>query len=178
MTKHRLWIIGWTAVGLVSLLLLAQGARGKEIRYTAAVIAAHDADTYTRWDEELGGVPLRLACADAPEKPTPRRTLQPGANQAARFAARLVLGEKVLAAHVGGSYRREIVHVALPDGRDLAAVLVRAGWAWAEVKYPYCRAKAAELLRLEAEARAAKRGLWGLPGKPVRPCRWRGKECE
>jgi endonuclease YncB( thermonuclease family) len=54
-------------------------------------------------------------------------------------------------------YGRTVAEIILPDGRNLNQEIVRAGFAWWYVKYA-CHD--AELERLEAEARAAGRGLW------------------
>ena len=64
---------------------------------------------------------------------------------------------------------RLVADVILPDGRNLNRELVRAGLAWWYRRYaPHD----AELEALEAEARAARRGLWADP-HPVPPWEWR-----
>ena len=66
-------------------------------------------------------------------------------------------------------YGRLVADVILPDGRNLNRELVRAGLAWWYRRYaPHD----AELEALEAEARAARRGLWADP-HPVPPWEWR-----
>ena len=59
--------------------------------------------------------------------------------------------------------------VQLPDGRDLSQALVQAGYAWHDTpsvpQYP-------KLAQLEAEARAAQRGLWA-EAQPIPPWEWR-----
>jgi micrococcal nuclease len=55
-------------------------------------------------------------------------------------------------------YGRTVAEVILPDGRSLNREMVREGLAWWYREYtPHD----AELARLEAKARAARRGLWG-----------------
>ena len=61
-------------------------------------------------------------------------------------------------------YGRTIATCLLPDGSDLNAWLVREGWA---VAYGFSRIYVAE----EAEAKAAKRGIWS--GSFVYPSEWR-----
>ena len=56
--------------------------------------------------------------------------------------------------------RRLIAGVQLPDGRDLSQALVQAGYAWHDSRYAPADRR---LAHLEAEARAAKRGLWAQP---------------
>ena len=64
---------------------------------------------------------------------------------------------------------RLIAVVQLPDGRDLSQALVQAGYAWHDPQYaPYDR----KLAQLEAEARAAQRGLWA-DVTPIPPWEWR-----
>jgi endonuclease YncB( thermonuclease family) len=66
-------------------------------------------------------------------------------------------------------YGRLVAEVLLPDGRSLNHELVRAGLAWWYRQY--ARNDTA-LAQLEAEARAAKRGLWSDP-QPLAPWTWR-----
>lgn len=66
-------------------------------------------------------------------------------------------------------YGRTVAEVILPDGRSLNYELVRTGYAWWYVK---CAPADQELKRLEAEARAEKRGLWIQPN-PTPPWEWR-----
>ncbi len=54
--------------------------------------------------------------------------------------------------------RRLIAGVLLPDGRDLSQA--QAGYAWHDTRYAPADRR---LAHLEAEARAAKRGLWAQP---------------
>jgi endonuclease YncB( thermonuclease family) len=62
-----------------------------------------------------------------------------------------------------------VAEILFPDGRHLNRELVRAGFAWWYRRYaPHD----AELEQLEAEAGAAKRGLWANP-QPVAPLEWR-----
>ena len=58
--------------------------------------------------------------------------------------------------------------VVLPDGRRLNHQLVKAGLAWWDRDYPDER----ELAEFEAQARAAKRGLWADP-HPTPPWEFR-----
>ena len=68
-------------------------------------------------------------------------------------------------------YGRTVAKVVLPDGRSLNQELVRQGLAWWYRQYaPHDQI----LAGLEAEARAAKRGLWS-ERNPVPPWEWRGR---
>lgn len=66
-------------------------------------------------------------------------------------------------------YGRLVGEVLLPDGRNLNHELVRAGMAWWYRRYAQ---EDTTLAQLEAEARAARRGLWRDP-HPVPPWEWR-----
>lgn len=56
------------------------------------------------------------------------------------------------------------------EGRDVNAALVTAGAAWVYLQY----SRDPRLLALEAEAKTASRGLWGLPeAQRTPPWEWR-----
>ncbi len=59
---------------------------------------------------------------------------------------------------------------SVPDGRALNRELVKAGFAWWYRRYA---PEDERLKQLEAEARAAKRGLW-VDANPVPPWEWPG----
>jgi hypothetical protein len=69
-------------------------------------------------------------------------------------------------------YGRTVAEVVLPDGRSLNQELIRSGFAWWFRKYA---PRDGELKRLEAEARAAKRGLW-TDAEPLAPWDWRDQQ--
>ena len=82
--------------------------------------------------------------------------------QARQFTRDVAL-QQVVAVLVDSSTsrsRRLIAGVQLPDGRDLSQALVQAGYAWHDSRYAPADRR---LAHLEAEARAAKRGLWAQP---------------
>ena len=62
-------------------------------------------------------------------------------------------------------FQRLLAYVWIPgpDGRELLlnAEIIRRGYGMAFIRYPYDRARQAEFLRLQREARALRRGLWG-----------------
>ncbi len=66
-------------------------------------------------------------------------------------------------------YGRTVGEVILPDGQVLNHELVRTGVAW---WYHMYAPDDATLGQLEADARAAKRGLWA-DAEPVPPWEWR-----
>lgn len=66
-------------------------------------------------------------------------------------------------------YQRVIAVCTLPDGSDVNAWMVREGWA---VAYGFANTYGSE----EAQARAAKRGIWA--GSFVEPSHWRQSQKE
>ena len=79
------------------------------------------------------------------------------------YASRLVVVRDV------DRYGRQVAEVILPDGRNLNEEVVRAGLAWWFVRY----ARRDQVFgNLEAEARAARRGLWADTA-PVAPWEFR-----
>jgi endonuclease YncB( thermonuclease family) len=106
---------------------------------------------------------VRLNGIDAPE------AHQPFGNRAKQFTAGLAFGRVVtVRPRMIDRYGRTVADVLLPDGRSLSRELVRAGFAWWYRRYSDDR----ELAALEAQARAARRGLWVEPA-PVAPWEWR-----
>ncbi|WP_461395495.1 thermonuclease family protein [Deferrisoma sp.] len=142
------------------LLGLAAAARAD---MSGRVVAVADGDTLT----VLVGteqVRVRLAGIDCPER------RQPFGRKAKEFASRLAFGQVV---RVRGEdrdrYGRVVGEVILPDGRSLNRELVSAGLAWWYRRYA---PDDADLARREAEARAARRGLWA-DAAPVPPWEYR-----
>jgi len=66
-------------------------------------------------------------------------------------------------------YGRTVADVILPDGRSLNRELVGQGMAWWYREYA---PRDATLTSLEAQAKAARCGLWSQPN-PVPPWTWR-----
>ena len=66
-------------------------------------------------------------------------------------------------------FGRTVALVVLPDGKVLNHELVRGGWAWWFARYAPGDEK---LRKLEADARAVKRGLWA-DARPIPPWEWR-----
>jgi micrococcal nuclease len=147
------------------LLAIAQPALGAE--FPARVVGVSDGDTLTVLTAEKKQVKIRLHGIDAPE------TGQDFGSRAKQAASEMAFGKTVtIRERDQDRYGRTVAEVVLPDGRLLNHELVGQGMAWWYVKYaPGDR----ELSRLETEARAAKRGLWSVPGA-VPPWNWRKGE--
>ncbi|MGF1609787.1 MAG: thermonuclease family protein [Kiloniellales bacterium] len=113
----------------------------------------------------LAGSPIRLLGIEAPERGAfCRRAGQryPCGEEAARVLLQLLAGAEVRCDGLEGPRFGEVIVASCKaDGRDLAGELVRLGWARADRRY------ASRYEHDEAEARAAKRGLWaGTPPWP------------
>jgi endonuclease YncB( thermonuclease family) len=127
------------------------------------VVAIHDGDTIT----VLVGsnqVKLRLAGIDTPERG------QPWADRARQALAARVFRKQVRINQVDTDRYGRMVGEVYADNVCVGCELVREGHAWVYRKY----SDDPVLLALEAEAREAQRGLWGLPEtERVPPWEWR-----
>jgi endonuclease YncB( thermonuclease family) len=129
---------------------------------TGRVVAIADGDTLTLLTSDLRQVKVRLHGIDTPEarQPFGNRARQALADMAFQKPARVEVQDT-------DRYGRTVGRVYV--GRvDVNAELVRQGWAWVYARYN----RDASLPGLEAEARAARRGLWAEP-RPVPPWDWR-----
>ena len=147
---------GW---GLV-LLLVATGVSAAET-LLGQVVSVHDGDTLTVRVAERR-IKVRLAGIDAPERD------QPFGAQSRQSLSRMALHrtENVTAQKID-EYGRT-VGVVTVAGLNMEAEQVRRGLAWVYRQYN----RDAQLLALEAEAKAARRGLWA-DAKPTPPWDWR-----
>ena len=131
--------------------------------FAGKVVGISDGDTLTvlRYRQQ---VKVRLHGVDAPEQG------QPFGAASKRRASDLAFGSTVTVhLHDVDRYGRTVAAVELADGRDLGRELVRGGLAW---HYPRYAPRDADLRRLQAEAKAARRGLWAEAGA-VAPWDWR-----
>ena len=96
-------------------------------------------------------VRVRLHGIDCPERG------QPFGRQARQYTGTLAFGKTVIVrVRDTDRYGRLVAEVSLPDGKSLNRELVSADLAWHYVRY----SNDGILARLEAAARAARRGLW------------------
>lgn len=132
--------------------------------FPARVVGVFDGDTLTVLTAEKRQMKIRLHGIDAPE------TGQDFGARAKRAASDLAFGKDVTVRERDEDrYGRTVAEVILPDKRSLDREMVREGLAWCYREYaPADR----DLASLEAEARAAKRGLWSQSGA-VPPWDWR-----
>jgi len=149
------------AAALVCLLASAAPACAAELR--GKVVKVRDGDSV---DVLFGRktVKLRLFGVDCPERG------QPFSARAKALTAELAGNRDVTVRIVDRDrYGRIVGEVILTGGRRLSHALLEAGLAWHYKRY----ANDPELARLEAAARAARRGLWSEP-HPVPPWTYRG----
>jgi micrococcal nuclease len=149
--------------GVVWLLLMAMPVLAHTEQFTGKVVGISDGDTISVLREGKA-VKVRLYGIDAPEK------AQAFGTKARQVTANLVFQKEVtIVVHATDRYGRIVGQVLLPDGRDLSQELVKEGMAWWYKPYA---AKDTTLAQLEAEARAAQRGLWA-DAHPIPPWAWR-----
>lgn len=133
-------------------------------RSDVRVVAVTDGDSL--WVLTPGGTreEVRLAEVDCPERG------QPYSDAARRELAGLVSGKYVRLERLEtDKYGRTVAHVWVGE-LNVTAELIRRGAGWAYRQY----LRDQSLLALEKQARAAKRGLWGLPkSDQVPPWKWR-----
>src|SRR4051794_16293336 len=117
------------------------------------VLSVHDGDTFTAFCGDKAVI-VRVSSIDAPEL---GQTWGPAAKA---FATEL-LGNHVYVERVDrDQYGRIVAKVHLGDGRDLGREMVRAGFAFHYLEY----SRDPELTKVEAEAKAADRGVWSFGG--------------
>jgi endonuclease YncB( thermonuclease family) len=141
----------------LALLLAGTPAFAEEL--TGRVVGISDGDTLTLLTDNRRQIRVRLAAIDAPE------AHQPYGNRARQALSALVFQRRVRVVVTDTDrYRRKVGRV-IAGGTDVNATMVRLGAAWVYRHYNHDPG----LLRLEAEARAARRGLWALPASQRQP---------
>jgi endonuclease YncB( thermonuclease family) len=127
------------------------------------VVGIADGDTFTLLTANQQ-IQIRLAEIDAPESG------QPYGNKSKKALSGLVFGENVrVEVQTTDRYGRTVGRPYVGD-LDICAEMVRIGAAWAYREYLRDR----ELLTLESEAKAVKRGVWGLSeAENAPPWEWR-----
>lgn len=132
--------------------------------FVGRVVAVHDGDTITMFSAGRD-VRVRLVGIDAPER------AQPYATVARRALEARVAGRDVHVIERGRNGYGRVLGKVMVGTIDVNAAQVRDGLAWVYRRF----GRDAELLALEAEAKAARRGLW-RDAHPMPPWRWRERE--
>jgi endonuclease YncB( thermonuclease family) len=152
-----------TALGLGVWMLTGSVGAFAMAAFEARVVGVVDGDTVDVLRADRHTERVRLQGIDAPERG------QPYGTRAKQALADLVVGHPMTVLPTGRDRaRRLLADLQLPDGWSTRAKLVRVGMAWLFRKY----SQDAALAALEAEARAARRGLWADP-RPVPRWEWR-----
>lgn len=129
---------------------------------TCRVVGVQDGDTLTCLTAAQQQIRVRLAEIDAPE------SAQPWGARSKQALSDICFGkDATLAVQDTDRYGRTVARVDCA-GLDANAEQVRAGMAWAYRQY----LRDQSLLGLEADAKAARRGLW-TDAAPVPPWDWR-----
>ena len=146
----------------------AGGAEGFE------VVRVIDGDTIVvapnPFLQSASGDHIRLLGVDTPESVHPSKPVERFGLEAAAFTRRLCEGRRVRLEFEPGNTqdrgarpersrgRRTVAYVFLEDGTLVNAEIIRQGYGYAYTRFPFARME--EFRALEAEARAARRGLW------------------
>jgi len=135
--------------------------------FSASVVRVVDGDTFLARVGTGPDLRVRVIGIDTPETVKPGTSVRCYGPQASAFTKHLLPpGAAIRAAHESGGdldrYGRQLWDVWLPDGRFLESVLAASGAARA-YPYPPQTEHAPLLAELAAQARTARRGLWGSP---------------
>lgn len=150
--KNFIWIL--------ALLLLLFYSAGYNIppdtpyrQISGQVAYVIDGDTFQLSSHKLGDIRIRIAEIDAPE------LQQPYGKKAKSYLKALIESETVICTILEKDrYGRYIAKINVPGTRniDVAAEMVRAGYAWHYKKYSASQ----ELSNIEIKAKLQKKGLW------------------
>jgi endonuclease YncB( thermonuclease family) len=151
------------AVLVTSILLIAGPVQGEDFRITG-IAAVIDGDTI-----EIRGIRIRLFGIDAPEGAQDcgraDGTRWDCAQRATSALENYLRNRPVVCVRRDVDRYGRLVGQCTVSGVDVNAWLVRNGWAVAYTRY------SRDYVRQEAEARAARRGIWS--GDFVMPWEWR-----
>jgi endonuclease YncB( thermonuclease family) len=134
--------------------------------FAGRVVGVSDGDTLTVLTGAREEVRVRLAEIDAPESG------QPYGARSKQVLSDLAFGRQVRVSTVDIDRYDWVVGRVHAGSRDVNAQMVRQGAAWVFVRY----SRDPALPPMEAEARAARRGLWALPeAERMPPWEWRAQ---
>ncbi len=154
-------------VGMGALLLLAGSVLAQAEIAIGRVVGISDGDTLSLRIDGRERMGIRLAGIDAPELD------QPYGVEARRALASLARDRTARVEVVDRDAYGRLVGTVYIGGRNINAALVAEGAAWVYRGYNHDP----QLLVLEARARAARRGLWGLPAwRRAPPWEWRRQD--
>jgi endonuclease YncB( thermonuclease family) len=142
----------WITLSAVLAAMLSWNptARAADSVIRGRVVAISDGDTFTALDASKNQHKIRLYGIDAPEKS------QAFGSRAKEHMSDLVFGKDVVVTVMDTDRYGRTVGKVRVAGVDVNTKMVRDGFAWRYVSYDRHK----EYADAEAEARAAKRGLW------------------
>ena len=153
-------VVGIGTVVLRAVPVKSMGAAPSSIFGEAIVQRVVDGDTVVL----SSGERIRYIGMDTPELHHPRKPVEAYGREAMEFNRRLVEGKKVrleFDVERHDRYGRVLAYVYLPEGTFVNAELVRQGYARLLTIPP--NVKYADLfVKLQKEAKEARRGLWGI----------------
>lgn len=152
----------------VAALLVSPSATADSTVTTALVLKVVDGDTIDIRDDDRGRLRVRILGIDTPETRKPGFTVGCWGPEATAFAKATMLGQRVALVtdptqDATDRYGRTLAYLVRGDGWDYSVEAARAGTAQS---YVYARnpvARYGAIVAAEAEARDARRGLWGAP---------------
>lgn len=141
----------------------------------AEVRAVHDGDSFRVKYEDGKSKWIRLFGTDSPEVISNYITRDQPFGRAAGDSVRALIKGKLVAVDSVRTdlYGRTVAKVTLNDGTDLSSYVVANGWAWWWNNARIASDNLDYLKKLQTDAQNAKLGLWGLPGRKIRPSTWR-----
>jgi endonuclease YncB( thermonuclease family) len=132
-----------------TLLTKLEFRKGDE--FYVKVVGVSDGDTFTGLTDEKQQVKCRIYGIDAPEKK------QAFGSRSKQALSDLVFDKQVkIKIQNKDRYKRAVVWVYAPDGKDVSAEMLKMGLAWHYKQY----SKDKEYASLENKARIEKKGLW------------------
>ena len=119
-----------------------------------------DGDTF----KTTTGERVRLIGVDTPETVHPNKPVEYFGKEASAFLKGLIEGKTVRLEYDWNrrdKYNRTLAYVFLQDTIFVNAEIIRQGYGFAYLKYPFKEEYMELFRRLEKEARENERGLWG-----------------
>lgn len=166
----------WVLCLAGAVLLMGPAAAAVELPAEAPKATIHDQAVHEIIDADTvrlaSGKEVRFVGIQTPKLPLGRVGFRtwPLAEEARNELVELI-GSNGVSLHFGGRkedrYRRYLAHLTLPDGTWLQGELLARGYARV-YSFADNRALIAEMLDLERQARAARRGIWSLPFYRIR----------
>jgi micrococcal nuclease len=139
----------------------------REVHTNATVTHVVDGDTLDADLDGTGEVRIRLLGVNTPETVDPRKPVECFGKAASDFSKRMMKeGDRIRVeedpqADERDKYGRLLRNIMLADGTDYNALLIQDGYAHAYLSFPLDPARKVQLKKLENEAKAAEKGLWG-----------------